>query len=164
MDRVLLKKAKRVLHSLKEHDFTLASAESCTAGIIGTALAAASDGGAHYASGFITYNDSAKATMLSVKPDTLRNFSAVSAQAVREMAQGASHAAGTRTALAVSGYAGPDGGADGTPAGTVWFAWYLGEEQTHVEKKYFTGECEEVVQSAAYYALERLACLLDEII
>lgn len=161
MKQILLKEAKRVVQRLEKLGVNLASAESCTGGVISTALTAASAGGAYYASGFVTYDDTAKSVMLGVKPESLRAYTAVSAEVVGQMAEGACRMAKTQVALAVSGYAGPQGGKDGTPAGTIWFAWYLGVGKIHVEKHYFTGSAESVVDQAACFSLEKLAALLD---
>jgi nicotinamide-nucleotide amidase len=76
------------------------------------------------------------------------------------MAQGANRAAKTQVALSVSGYSGPQGGDDGTPAGTIWFAWAFGTERVIAEVRHFEGECEEVIRQAALFSLERLASLL----
>jgi PncC family amidohydrolase len=160
MELMVLKEAKRVLQQLEKHGLNLASAESCTGGVISTALTAASAGGAHYASGFVTYDDTAKAVMLGVRPETIIDYTAVSAEVVGQMAEGACRIAKTQVALAVSGYAGPEGGKDGTPAGTIWFAWYVGEGKAYVEKHHFAGSPESVVYQAANFSLKKLADLL----
>lgn len=161
MELMLLKEAKRVVLKLEKHGVNLASAESCTGGIISTALSAASAGGAYYTSGFVTYDDTAKTVMLGVEPDSISTYTAVSAEVVAKMAKGASRMAKTQVALAVSGYAGPEGGKDGTPAGTIWFGWYLGEARTYVEKHHFKGSPDSVVYKAAHFSLARLVSLLE---
>lgn len=160
MDKALLNVAKEVLKVLKANNLNLATAESCTAGLISMTLCAASEGGANYSSGFVTYDDTAKSIMLGVKPETLSQYTAVSEQAVREMAQGANRVAKTQVALSVSGYAGPEGGEDGTPAGTIWFGWVFGMERAITEVKHFEGDCEEVIRQAAMYSLKRFKSLL----
>ena len=160
MDKILLKAAEDVLCVLKANSLNLATAESCTAGLISMTLCAASEGGANYSSGFVTYDNTAKTTMLGVKPETLSQYTAVSAQAVREMAQGANRVAKTLVALSVSGYAGPEGGEDGTTAGTIWFGWAFSTERAITEVKHFEGDCEEVIRQAALYSLTRLTSLL----
>lgn len=162
MKLLLLHEAHRVLQKLEKHGVNLASAESCTEGVISTALSAASARGAYYASGFVTFDDTAKTVMLGVNPDSIRAYTAVSAEVVAEMAQGACRIAKTQYALAVSGYVGPDWGKDGTPAGTIWFAWYLGEARISVEKQHFEGSPESVVYQAAYFSLSRLVTLLND--
>lgn len=157
----LLNEAHRVLKKLEKHGINLASAESCTGGVISTALSAASADGAYYASGFVTYDDTAKTVMLGVKPDSISAYTAVSAEVVAQMAEGACRMAKTQVALAVSGYAGPEGGKDGTPVGTMWFAWCLGEARTSVEKHHFEGSPESIVYQAAHLSLARMVTLLD---
>lgn len=160
MRQKILSAAKQAIHALQDKGLTLSTAESCTSGMIGMALCAASDGGECYSSGFITYDDQSKMIMLGVSGETLKACSAVSPETVTEMAKGAIERAETKTALAVSGYAGPEGGADGTPAGTVWFAWHLAEGYTVAQVHQFTGKPEEVVMQASEYALTELASLL----
>lgn len=160
MDKTLLKAAEDLISVLKANSLNLATAESCTAGLISMTLCAASKGGANYSSGFVTYDNTAKSIMLGVKPETLSQYTAVSAQAVREMAQGANRVAKTQVALSVSGYAGPEGGEDGTPAGTIWFGWVFGTERVINEVKHFEGDCEKVILRAALYSLKRLTSLL----
>lgn len=90
--------------------------------------------------------------MLNVRASTLEKCSAVSEQCVREMSAGALAQAGADVSIAISGYAGPDGGDDGTPAGTVWFAWnFRGRIET--ARVMFTGECQDVVEKAVRYSL-----------
>ncbi|KFC12256.1 putative DNA repair protein [Trabulsiella guamensis ATCC 49490] len=140
----------------------LATAESCTGGLIASALCAADDTPSFYGSGFITYTDDAKITLLGVSRETIRTFTAVSEQTVREMAAGAKQRSGADVSLAVSGYAGPDGGEDGTPAGTVWFAWQLAQDEIHTSVKRFDGDSESVLAQATSYAMAALILLLAE--
>lgn len=71
------------------------------------------------------------------------------------MSTGALARSGADISIAISGYAGPDGGDDGTPAGTVWFAWnFCGEIDAH--KTLFSGECQDVVEKAVRYSLAML--------
>lgn len=160
MDKTLLKAAEGLLCVLEANNLNLATAESCTAGLLSMMLCAASEGGANYSSGFVTYDDTAKSIMLGVKPETLSQYTAVSAEVVKEMAQGANTVANTLVALSISGYAGPKGGEDGTPAGTIWFGWAFSTERAIAEVKHFEGDCEEVIRQAALYSLTRLTSLL----
>jgi len=160
MDKHLLKAAEELGSALKKQGLRLSIAESCTAGLVCTSLGAASDSKAFFTSGFVTYSDEAKHRMLNVSYDTLKVYSAVSEQAVREMATGAQDHSGEAVSLAISGYAGPDGGTDGTPAGTIWFAWSLPGKQLYSCVKLIEGEPEDVIHAAALYALCRLTELL----
>lgn len=147
---------------LTEKKLQLATAESCTGGMIASSLCAAEDTPSFYGSGFVTYTDEAKVIMLGVSSETIARHTAVSEQAVKEMASGAVSKSQAQIGLAVSGYAGPDGGEDGTPAGTIWFAWQLADNSVHTRVKQFTGDSEANIQEATNYALGRLIRLLSE--
>ncbi|MEO3989880.1 2-oxo-tetronate isomerase [Pseudocitrobacter cyperus] len=145
----LTKQAAKVLC---ERGWRLTTAESCTGGNLATALCAEENTAAFYDTGVITFSDRAKQKMLRVKPSTLEKYSAVSEPCVREMSAGALANAGADISIAISGYAGPDGGEDGTPAGTVWFAWNF-RGMTETERVLFSGDCQDVVEKAVRYAL-----------
>lgn len=143
---------KQVAYVLSELGWRLTTAESCTGGKLASALCAEDDTADFYGVGLVTFTDEAKEKVLGVQAETLEKYSAVSEQTVCEMAQGALRIAGADIAVAISGYAGPDGGDDGTPAGTVWFAWsFHGEVRAAVQ--HFTGECDDVIEKAVRYAL-----------
>ena len=78
------------------------------------------------------------------------------------MAAGAIARSGADVSVAISGYAGPDGGEDGTPAGTVWFAWQLPDNVIVAKVKHFEGDSESVIKQAASYALATLIMLLTD--
>ncbi|VVT51311.1 C-terminal domain of CinA paralog, YdeJ [Kosakonia radicincitans] len=147
---------------LTEKKLQLATAESCTGGMIASSLCAAENTPSFYGSGFVTFTDEAKMIMLGVSRETLTAHTAVSEQAVIEMAAGAVRQSQTHIGIAVSGYAGPDGGEDGTPAGTIWFAWQLADNSVHTRVKQFTGDSEANIKEATNYALGRLIRLLAE--
>lgn len=140
----------------------LTTAESCTGGHIASTLCAAADTPLYFGAGFVTFNDDAKRTVLAVKKETLERFTAVSGQTVAEMAEGAVLRSGADISVAVSGYAGPEGGDDGTPAGTVWFAWLLPSSALHVKSVHFAGDCNAVIGQATHYALSNLLLLLKQ--
>ena len=115
--------AERVLQLLRERSATVATAESCTGGLIAsmlTRIPGSSDG---FHAGFVTYSNDVKASVLGVGEQTLARHGAVSEPVVREMALGALDRSGADYAIAVSGIAGPDGGTPDKPVGTVWLAW-----------------------------------------
>lgn len=161
MDQQLLNAAEALGETLKKRSLRLATAESCTAGLISTALGAASGSSEFFTTGIVTYTDTAKHRILKVRKESLQIHSAVSEQVVREMASGTKHISGEAVSLAITGYAGPDGGEDGTPAGTVWFAWGLPEQQLFSCVKLFTGAPEDVIHAAALFAMSRLTTLLE---
>lgn len=115
--------AERVLQLLRERGATLTTAESCTGGLIASMLTRVPGSSDAFRAGFVTYADSIKHSVLGVDEDALASEGAVSESVVRQMALGAMDRAGADYAIAVSGIAGPDGGTEEKPVGTVWLAW-----------------------------------------
>jgi nicotinamide-nucleotide amidase len=115
--------AARVLQLLREQGRTLATAESCTGGLIASMLTRIPGSSDAFHAGFVTYANHIKESVLGVDHDDLARHGAVSEPVVRQMAEGALERAGADYAVAVSGIAGPDGGTAEKPAGTVWLAW-----------------------------------------
>lgn len=101
---------------------TLATAESCTGGMVASQLVDLAGSSAYLLAGLVTYSNEAKCGVLGVKPETLAQRGAVSLETVIEMAQGARQRMGTDLAISISGVAGPDGGSEAKPVGTVCFA------------------------------------------
>ncbi|MEX0976819.1 MAG: nicotinamide-nucleotide amidohydrolase family protein [Woeseia sp.] len=102
---------------------SVATAESCTGGWIAKALTDVPGSSAVFGCGIVSYSNAAKASILGVTADTLRQEGAVSEAVVREMVGGVLKLSGADLAVAVSGIAGPDGGSAAKPVGTVWFAF-----------------------------------------
>jgi nicotinamide-nucleotide amidase len=127
--------ALEVIRQLARQGKTVATAESCTGGLIGAKLTSNAGSSAAYSHGFITYSNQAKQDMLAVKSQTLAQHGAVSEQVVKAMALGALAVSGSNLAVAVSGVAGPGGGSDEKPVGTVWIAW--GSKENIKTKKLF---------------------------
>ncbi len=109
-----------LLDLAKAQGATLATAESCTGGMIAAALTDIPGSSAVVDRGFVTYSNAAKMQMLGVNAQTLKDFGAVSEETAREMAEGALRAAGTTFAVSVTGIAGP-GGSEHKPEGRVCF-------------------------------------------
>ncbi|WLI78715.1 2-oxo-tetronate isomerase [Kosakonia sp. H02] len=147
---------------LCEKGLRVATAESCTGGQIATALCACESTPDFYGCGFITFTDEAKSTLLHVKAQTLARWTAVSEQTATEMAQGACDVSHEPVSIAVTGYTGPDGGEDGTPAGTVWFGWGLPGRAPVTSKCHFDGDTKSVIEQAVKYALAALIVLLND--
>ena len=140
---------------LLKHRRLLATAESCTGGMIAAActdLAGASD---WFERGFVTYSNTAKTEMLGVPAALIEQEGAVSEAVARAMADGALARSQAHVSLAVTGVAGPSGGSDAKPVGTVWFAWCVGGE-THSEVQHFPGNRAAIRAAALRYALQRL--------
>ncbi len=137
----------------------LTVAESCTGGKLINALCAEENTPEFFGIGYVTFTDTAKVKVLGVKPSTLERDTAVSEATAREMADGARQRSGEDIAIAITGYGGPQGGEDGTPAGTVWFAWSFAD-RTETSVVRFNGECEAVINQAVRYALAGLIARL----
>jgi nicotinamide-nucleotide amidase len=115
--------AQKVLQLLRERGASLATAESCTGGLIASMLTRVPGSSEGFHAGFVTYSNAIKQSVLGVRESTLAQHGAVSEEVVREMALGALQRSGADYAIAVSGIAGPDGGSAEKPVGTVWLAW-----------------------------------------
>jgi nicotinamide-nucleotide amidase len=101
----------------------LATAESCTGGLVAGAITDIAGSSGWFERGFVTYSNRAKIEQLSVDPEIIARHGAVSEETVKAMAQGARSASGAQWTVAVTGIAGPAGGSPDKPVGTVWFAW-----------------------------------------
>ena len=110
---------------LKKYHMTLTTAESCTGGLLAKRITDVSGASSVLEISFVTYANEAKEKILSVKHETLEMFGAVSEQTAYEMALGACKASGAEVGLAVTGIAGPDGGTEQKPVGTVFIACCL---------------------------------------
>ena len=144
---------------LQEHDISLATAESCTAGLIVSELARVAGSGGCIDCGLAVYSPDSKNRYLKVSFDTIDQHGLTSEEVALEMAQGALTRNNASAALANTGVAGPAAGDDGTPIGRVCFAWAFrcgGNTYSFSETRDFNGGRNEVRLTAAHYALERL--------
>lgn len=130
--------ARRVIDENRAAGRTIALAESCTGGLVAAALTEIPGSSAVLDRGFVTYSNAAKREALGVSNDVIEAFGAVSIACVYAMAQGALMNSGADVAVAISGVAGPDGGSDQKPVGTVVFARALRDsEEREAESKFF---------------------------
>ena len=113
---------KQIIDILAERNQTLVTAESCTGGMIASALTDIPGASAAVYGGYVTYANSAKSRMIQVQPRLIRDYGAVSNQVARAMADGARNTARVDYAVAVTGIAGPDGGSEKKPIGLVYVA------------------------------------------
>lgn len=126
--------AAETIQALTAKGLTVATAESCTGGLIAGALTAIPGSSTVVYGGFITYANEAKISQIGVPYALLKQHGAVSEQVAIAMAEGALGTAGTHIAIAVTGVAGPDGGTADRPVGLVHFALASDEETKHVRK------------------------------
>jgi nicotinamide-nucleotide amidase len=137
----------------------VAVAESCTGGLVGGRLTAVPGASAVFVGGVIAYDDAVKVRDLAVSAEAIAAHGAVSEPVVRALAAGAQRRFGADTAVAVSGVAGPDGGTDGKPVGTVWLCAARGADQRAVRLG-FPGDRSEIRARAAQAALDLLRHVL----
>ena len=137
----------------------VACAESCTGGWIAKALTDIPGSSAWFGWGFVAYDDQAKVKALGVEEDLLDEYGAVSEPVVRALAEGGKRISGAEVSVAVSGVAGPAGGTDDKPVGTVWFAW-SGPAGTQAQIHRFSGDREAIRHDSVAHALQGLLALL----
>jgi nicotinamide-nucleotide amidase len=145
---------------LLEQSRLLVTAESCTGGWVAKCITDIAGSSAWFDRGFVTYSNRAKQDMLDVTAATLEVHGAVSAATVSEMVRGALAHSRADVAVAVSGIAGPGGGAPDKPVGTVWFAWLVPGGAPRVDRRQFDGDREAVRRQAVARALEGLVDVL----
>lgn len=134
----------------------VATAESCTGGWVAKSLTDVPGSSACFGYGIVSYSNGAKESMLGVANGTLVAHGSVSEPVVREMAEGVINLSGADIALAVSGVAGPDGGSDEKPVGTVWFAWSVRGPKgidTDTDLQRFEGNRESVRMQSVLHGL-----------
>lgn len=129
--------ADRFLKACTRNKMLVATAESCTGGMIISLLTDIPGSSSMVDRGFVTYSNEAKTEMLGVSPETLERHGAVSAETAQEMAAGALKNSRASIALAVTGIAGPDGGSAEKPVGLVWFGMARTGQPVLTEKRQF---------------------------
>lgn len=130
----------------------LATAESCTGGLVAGALTAVAGSSDWFAGGVVAYANAVKTTVLGVPQEVLAAHGAVSAECVIAMARGVCRVLGTSGAVAISGIAGPGGGTPTKPVGLVWMAWVV-EDTCAVRSFHFSGDRAAVRTAAVRAAL-----------
>lgn len=148
--------AARVVTLGCERGFTVSTAESCTAGMVASALGDIPGASAVLRGGAVTYCNEIKHAVLGVSCDTLDAYTAVSEPTAREMAAGSKRLFDASVAVSLTGYAGPGGGTAEEPAGSVYIAT-CDDDAVLCERHVFCGDRNEVRAKAALRALEMLA-------
>jgi nicotinamide-nucleotide amidase len=145
-----------LIATLTQRGETLAIAESCTGGAIADRITNVPGSSAVFLQGFVTYANEAKTRALGVPPELLEEHGAVSAPVARAMAEGARNASGADYAIATTGIAGPSGGTDRKPVGTVFIAVASPRHNTAVEKLFFPTDRLRFKELASQMALNLL--------
>jgi nicotinamide-nucleotide amidase len=151
MDELILK----LFGLLNKHDKTITTAESCTGGMIAASITDIAGSSQYFDRGFVTYSNQAKIEMLDVQPLTLDRFGAVSEQTARLMARGAFAHSNANIAISVTGIAGPDGGTDEKPVGTVYIG-LCDDTDAYVYHHVFAGDRATVREQTAKHAIQHM--------
>nr|WP_302595166.1 competence/damage-inducible protein A [uncultured Cellulosilyticum sp.] len=149
----------QILKCLKQHNFTVATVESCTGGLLAGTLVNCSGVSAYFQEGMVTYSNEAKTKLVGVKTETLNRVGAVSEETAREMAEGVRRVTGADIGLSTTGIAGPTGGTDKKPVGLVYIGIALPEE-TYVYELRLKGTRQQVREKTVQTVLYELYKLL----
>ena len=145
-------------HLLKLH-WKLSLAESCTGGLIASMCTDLAGSSEWFDRGFVTYSNEAKTDMLGVPEELIASQGAVSGLVAESMALGALYRSHAKASIAVTGIAGPSGGSNEKPVGTVWIAWCV---DTRVSKELcrFSGDRQQVRHLTAQHAIAKMVAIL----
>ena len=157
MDKEIIELARLLGGMLKQKGMKMVTAESCTGGGIAQAITEIPGSSAWFDRGFVTYSNEAKVQMLEVKQPTLDQYGAVSKEVAVEMAEGALINSHADLVVSVTGIAGPDGGSELKPVGTVYIAWKIKGENAACILHGFSGDRVHIREQTVKFALK--ACL-----
>lgn len=157
--------AVSVGHALSEKGWRLVTAESCTGGWISEVVTSVSGSSDWFDRGFVVYSNRAKEEMLGVSDALIADSGAVSEEVVKAMVEGALAKSGAEVALAVTGIAGPTGGSEDKPVGTVWIGLGFADGDLKAALYHFAGDRRAVREQAVITALHGLLdfCAADDL-
>ena len=155
--------AEKVLGAFKAKGKMLATAESCTGGMVAAALTDIAGSSAVVERGFVTYTNRAKAQLLGIDPAVIETHGAVSREVAEAMARGAWAHSAAHVAVSVTGIAGPDGGSVEKPVGLVWFGLAAEGTPTTTDHAVFKGDRAAVRRQATEKVLALLLEGLDRL-
>ncbi len=147
--------------ALMQKGWQMATAESCTGGMIAAACTDLAGSSAWFERGVVTYSNASKTALLGVPPELIAQEGAVSEAVARAMAEGLLRQSGVNLAVAVTGIAGPSGGTPGKPVGTVWMAWARQGQTTLCECRCWPGDRASVRTHTSAYIFSKAADLLS---
>ncbi|KAF3977210.1 MAG: CinA family protein [Methylococcales symbiont of Iophon sp. n. MRB-2018] len=160
MDKELVKLARQLGESLKHKGLKLVTAESCTGGGLAQAITDIAGSSAWFDRGFITYSNQSKIEMLQVKQVSLEKYGAVSKQVALEMIDGALENSDADIAVAVTGIAGPTGGSEQKPVGTVYIAFKIKNKKKQCVRRFLLGDRgnirKQVIKDAMFICLHEV--------
>lgn len=146
----------RVAAALRTRSATLATAESCTGGLVAAACTSLAGSSDWFERGVVTYSNTAKTELLGVTAELIARHGAVSAEVARAMAAGAIARSPAAFAVAITGIAGPGGGSPDKPVGTVWLATAARDGAAESTLLHATGDRDAIRRSSVVRALELL--------
>lgn len=152
---------EKLTYLLKARGLRLASAESCTGGLVAAAMTAQPGSSTVFECGFVTYSNRSKTALLGVPEEVLETYGAISEQTARAMASGALARSGADIALSITGIAGPGGATPAKPVGLVHIGCALRGGKVESSAHNFTGDRDAVRDSAVRTALERAIAALE---
>lgn len=156
LDNTIEQSAKILGETLLKAGLIASTAESCTGGGVAYAITEISGSSQWFDRGFVTYSNESKKQMLGVNNKTLEQYGAVSKEVVIEMAEGAVKNSNANIAVAISGIAGPDGGTDEKPIGTVCISWHCSHNGNKTQTYLFSGDRKAVRYQSVNAALSGL--------
>ena len=169
MDKELYQLAEKVAAQLKQTGAWLGTAESCTGGWVAKCLTDVPGSSSWFERGYVVYNGQAKQQMLGVPPAIIEANGEVSEEVVRSLSEGVLAKSNASISLSISGIAGPGGGSEEKPVGTVWFAWSRADKvagvvrgvKTVAESQCFNGDREAVRRQAVIHSLQGVLTLIS---
>jgi nicotinamide-nucleotide amidase len=156
IDEAILARAEQALAACRAAKLTVATAESCTGGLIAATLTAIAGSSDVVLGGFVTYANAAKTEMVGVPPNIIDAVGAVSEAVARRMASGAQHRTQADIAIAVTGVAGPGGGSESKPVGLVWLGLARAGHPVQARRMVFPGDRANVRRLTVATALQML--------
>lgn len=154
--KTICEKAQAILDACKRHGTQLATVESCTGGLLSAILTELPGSSRMFTHGFVTYANHAKHEMVGVPPALIEAHGAVSEAVARAMAEGALASSSADLAIAITGIAGPEGGSDHKPVGTVHFGCAMKNKPTIHQHRIFAGDRSEIRLAATDHALDMI--------
>lgn len=155
--------AQQLVERASQAEVVMATAESCTGGLVAGAITDVAGSSAVLDCGLVTYANEAKQRLLQVPEAMLAEFGAVSREVAEAMLAGVWSQSAAQIGVAITGIAGPDGGTDDKPVGLVWFAWGARSQAPQVACERFDGDRAAVRAEAVDYALNRLLDSVDTV-
>ena len=160
-DTVINDLAEQLGKLLFDHELLLVTAESCTGGGLAEIITRIPGSSNWFERGFVTYSNAAKQELLGVSPGILDQFGAVSQETATAMAEGALASSHAQISVAITGIAGPDGGTEDKPVGTVCFAWLRACSDPVVTQTVFQGDRTKVRHQACLMAIQGLLDIIE---